>query len=87
MPGQSSKYRDMLNTAKQRYRQQLQNIYSDTDHGEPGMNGEAAQWGAWYQIPGENHYLGVGQGSTVAGAMESAARAACTELMKRGYQL
>lgn len=51
------------------------------------MNGEPALWGACYQIPGENHYLGCGQGMTKEEAKESAAYAACAELMKRGYQL
>lgn len=84
--GQSDYYRKALNTAKQRY-PLLRAMYVDTCHGKPGMNGEPALWGACYQIPGENHYLGCGQGMTKEEAKESAAYAACAELMKRGYQL
>lgn len=86
MSAQPDQYRKLLNTAKQRY-PTLQTIYSDTGRGKPGMNGEAALWGAFYQIPGENHYLGYAQGPTEAGAKESAAYAACVELIRRGYQL
>jgi len=71
---------------KQRY-STLFHLEVTVNLGERGLNNEPPLWAAYYQIPGENAYLGVGQGSSIAKAMESAAHKACCALAWRGYKI
>jgi hypothetical protein len=57
-----------------------------TNRGERGINDEPPLWAAYYQIPGENTYLAIGQGHTMAEAMEAAAYKAYSQLIWRGYR-